>query len=123
MFLLSIILIISYSLIIIFFFIGLFIYREKRISEKKFVSVVIPTLNEENNIKNIISDLKKQSYPTNLFEIIIIDDNSKDNTVKIIRSYQQDMNNLKLFSSNDDKHSKLNFKKKPLKKTFKYWYQ
>jgi len=114
MFLLSIILIISYSLIIIFFFIGLFIYREKRISEKKFVSVVIPTLNEENNIKNIISDLKKQSYPTNLFEIIIIDDNSKDNTVKIIRSYQQDMNNLKLFSSNDDKHSKLNFKKKPL---------
>ena len=74
--------------------------------------LIIPTLNEENNIKNIIYDLKKQSYPTNLFEIIIIDDNSKDNTIKIIKSYQRDMNNLKLLSSNDDKNSKLNFKKK-----------
>ncbi len=114
MFILSVFLIISYSLIIIFFIIGLFIYREKRVSKKKFISIIIPTLNEENNIKNIIDDLKKQSYPTNLFEIIIIDDNSKDNTIKIIKSYQRDMDNLKLLSSNDDKNSKLNFKKKPL---------
>ena len=112
MFILSVFLIISYSLIIIFFIIGLFIYREKRVSKKKFISIIIPTLNEENNIKNIIYDLKKQSYPTNLFEIIIIDDNSKDNTIKIIKSYQRDMDNLKLLSSNDDKNSKLNFKKK-----------
>tara|TARA_B100000676_G_C18053691_1_gene832893 strand:- start:278 stop:1399 length:1122 start_codon:yes stop_codon:yes gene_type:complete len=114
MYILSAVLIISYSLIISFFFIGLFIYKESRVSKKKFLSIVIPTLNEEDNIKNIISDLKKQSYPTNLFEIIIIDDNSKDNTVKIIKSYQRNMNNLKLLSSSDDKYSKLNFKKKPL---------
>ena len=114
MFFFPIAIIFLYSLIITFFFAGLFIYKEKGVFKKKFLSIIIPTLNEEKNIKNIIFDLKQQSYPTNLFEIIIIDDNSKDNTIEIIKSFQKDIKNLKLFSSNDEKNSKLNFKKKPL---------
>ena len=114
MFLFSIVIIFLYSLIITFFFAGLFIYKEKRVSKKKFVSIIIPTLNEENNIKNLIIDLKQQSYPTNLFEIIIVDDNSKDNTIKIVQSFQKKMKHLKLFSSSDKKYSELKFKKKPL---------
>lgn len=48
------------------------------------VSIVIAARNEENNISNCINDIIKQNYPKELFEIIIVDDASTDNTVNSI---------------------------------------
>jgi glycosyltransferase involved in cell wall biosynthesis len=48
------------------------------------VSVIIPTYNEENYIKNCILALRNQDYKGE-YEIIVSDSNSKDNTVKIAK--------------------------------------
>jgi glycosyltransferase involved in cell wall biosynthesis len=51
-----------------------------------FVSVIIPTLNEEGYIENCLKALKAQDYKGK-FEIIVADGKSKDNTVKIAKKY------------------------------------
>ena len=53
----------------------------------KTFSIVLPVLNEEKNIKKLISLIKK--YLKNYkYELIFVDDNSTDNTKKIITSYK-----------------------------------
>lgn len=48
-----------------------------------FVSVIVPARNESQNIKRCITSLLKQDYPR--FEIIVVDDNSSDETLKIVQ--------------------------------------
>jgi len=47
------------------------------------LSVIIPTLNEEKNLANIIQNLKEQNYQN--FEIIVSDGYSKDKTEEIAK--------------------------------------
>ncbi len=49
------------------------------------ISVIIPTLNEEKYIENCLKALSLQDYKD--FEIIVVDSNSKDKTVKIAKKY------------------------------------
>jgi len=49
------------------------------------VSVVIPTLNEEKHIGDLLLSLKNQSFKD--FEIIVVDGGSSDNTVNIARKF------------------------------------
>src|SRR6187455_1045481 len=51
------------------------------------ISVIIPARNEEENIGELLSSLEKQTYPHHLFEIIVIDDHSTDNTATVVSSY------------------------------------
>ena len=46
------------------------------------VTVVVAARNEENNILTCLDALVKQGYPKALYEIIIVDDNSEDDTCK-----------------------------------------
>jgi biofilm PGA synthesis N-glycosyltransferase PgaC len=46
------------------------------------VSVIIPCRNEEKNLPFILGDLESQDYDDDLFEVIVIDDNSVDNTFR-----------------------------------------
>jgi chlorobactene glucosyltransferase len=46
------------------------------------VSVLVPARNEKLNIENCLRSLQKQDYPN--FEIIVLDDNSKDNTGELV---------------------------------------
>jgi len=50
------------------------------------LSVIVPTLNEEKELPNLLDSIKKQSYKN--YEIIIADNNSKDNTIKIAKKYK-----------------------------------
>ncbi len=52
-----------------------------------FVSVLVPARNEEANIGRCINSLLKQDYPE--YEIIILDDNSLDQTAKIVADIQE----------------------------------
>lgn len=51
------------------------------------VSVVIPVYNEEKRIKNCLDSLLKQSQKPD--EIIVVDNNSTDNTVSIAKKYKE----------------------------------
>ena len=51
-----------------------------------FVSVIVPCYNEQENIPDILHDLSGQVYPSERFEVIIVDDNSTDSTFKIAHS-------------------------------------
>ncbi len=54
--------------------------------KRKLISIVIPTLNEEENIKELLNEVKKELRKYNYrYEIIVVDGHSKDNTVKIAR--------------------------------------
>ena len=48
-------------------------------NKKKF-SIIIPALNEEKQIFQVIESLKKQTIDRDLFEIIVVDNNSTDKT-------------------------------------------
>lgn len=52
------------------------------------VSIIMPCYNGEKFIKETIESVLTQTYTS--WELLIIDDGSKDNSVDIIKSYQQD---------------------------------
>ena len=49
-----------------------------------FISVLIPARNEEKGIQQCVESLINQQYPS--YEIIVLDDNSTDNTLKILET-------------------------------------
>ena len=64
---------------------------------KKLISIVTPTFNEEDNIKELCEtialELKKTNYD---YEHIIIDNSSTDNTTKILRDLAKQDKNIKV---------------------------
>lgn len=50
------------------------------------VSVVIPAYNEHDNIQACIDSLKAQTFPLKNYEIIVVDNNSTDNTLEIVKN-------------------------------------
>lgn len=79
------------TLVILIIIFNLFIYiavkRSIRVPDSEesliFISIVIAAKNEGQNIEPLINSLLKQTYPSEFFEIIIVDDNSVDNTLNI----------------------------------------
>ena len=59
------------------------------------VTVIIPTYNAEKTIERAIKNVLNQTL--NDFEIIIVDDASKDRTIEIIKEYQRKEKRIKLF--------------------------
>lgn len=73
-------------------------FRPKNsVSEKLKFSVIIPFRNEENVMKNCLTAVANQSYPKELYEVILVDDSSDDNTVDTITELLSE--NIKLYSS------------------------
>ena len=69
----------------------------------KSLSIVIPVFNEEKTIVEVLDTVNSVNLINNIKkEIIIIDDYSTDNSVKIIKDYisNSDRNNCKLFCQN-----------------------
>ncbi|NLS45333.1 MAG: glycosyltransferase [Firmicutes bacterium] len=57
----------------------------EKIEEKlPFVSVVIPTYNRKKILEKCLSSLLAQTYPNDRYEIIVIDDGSKDGTDEMV---------------------------------------
>lgn len=69
------------------------------LEDPPFITVIIAARNEEKNIGNCIESIIKQTYPANLFEVIIVDDHSIDSTAAIANSFNQ--NNIRVINLND----------------------
>ena len=52
-----------------------------------FISVIVPAHNEEYYLAGCLDSLTKQSLDRKLFEIIVVDNASTDNTPKIAKKY------------------------------------
>jgi cellulose synthase/poly-beta-1,6-N-acetylglucosamine synthase-like glycosyltransferase len=63
---------------------------------KTFNSVVVAVRNEEKNILQCLDHLAKQNYPSHLFEIIIANDFSEDNTQKIVETFIESNKHLNI---------------------------
>jgi len=73
-------------------------------SNKNFVSdikisIIVAARNEENNIKNLIEDIINQDLSKDLYELIIINDFSEDDTKHIIEKYSENYHNILLLNS------------------------
>ncbi len=90
--LIALLLFLGYAALILFYRRGwndLPIYKlNKQYHPKTLVSIIIPARNEEKNIGSILKDILSQYYPTNLLEIIVVDDHSTDQTSNIVQSFQ-----------------------------------
>ena len=75
------------------------------------ISVVIAARNEEVNIRACLDSVMAQTYPSSLYEVIVVDDHSTDTTAEIIRSYPK----VKLILLKDVLTGELNsYKKKAI---------
>jgi len=54
----------------------------------KNISFIIPNYNGEKTIRKVIESILKQDYKKGKIEIIILDDKSKDNSIKILSQYK-----------------------------------
>lgn len=63
---------------------------------KPKVSVIITTYNLEKYIRQTINSIVNQDIPSNNYEIIVVDDCSKDNTREILKDFSELYLNLKL---------------------------
>ncbi|MEY3367820.1 MAG: hypothetical protein RI973_975 [Bacteroidota bacterium] len=53
-----------------------------------FVSVLVPARNEAASILSCLQSLGRQSYPPHLYEVIVIDDHSEDETPALVRAFE-----------------------------------
>ncbi|MHA1171574.1 MAG: glycosyltransferase family 2 protein, partial [Candidatus Heimdallarchaeota archaeon] len=57
----------------------------KYLPKEPFVSIIVPTFNEENNIVKCLKSLRAQNYSS--FEIILSDGGSQDRTVELAKPF------------------------------------
>jgi len=109
---------VSYALLILFYWITWISISDFRLPVSGLqpstkITVIIPARNEEINIAACLDSLCKQSYPINLFEVMVVDDHSTDDTAAIIKSYAG--KNVNLISLKDFVSDELNsYKKKAI---------
>jgi len=80
------------------FFIGLLIWGFSKVKSfqqtdsgnKTGFSIVIPFRNEEHNLPDLLESLTKLNYPKEQFEIIFVDDASKDNSARVINNWRME---------------------------------
>ena len=96
-----------YLLRTIFFAIGSVNQRKFKFSSNitlnyKFISVIIPARNEEQNIVSCISSISNNNYPNNMYEIIVVNDRSTDRTGFLLNSLLDKIENLKIINIDDE---------------------
>lgn len=68
--------------------------RSKNENDEVNISIVIAAKNEAGNIEQLLNTLRKLDYPANKYEMIVVDDNSADNTLEILNSQKVFQKNL-----------------------------
>lgn len=71
---------------------------------RDLVSVVITTRNSIQTIESCLQSIKKQSYPQNKIEIIVVDNNSDDKSIKIASLYT-----AKVYNHGPERSAQRNF--------------
>jgi chlorobactene glucosyltransferase len=91
------------SVLLVNFIFNQYLYKDiskfklskKILKDPPLISILIPARNEEINIEKCIKAFLKQDYPN--LEILVLDDNSNDNTYSIVKKLSQKNKNIKIF--------------------------
>lgn len=86
----------GYLILLFLIYRGLFFLKPGKNEIQYHVSVVVAARNEEDNIGNCIQALVNQTYHSDRYEIIIVDDRSTDKTATIVNSYRKKHPQIKL---------------------------
>lgn len=85
------------------------------IESRTHFSIVIPARDEEANIGNCLASILANHYPNHLYEIIVINDHSTDQTAAIVEKMQETHPQIKLIHLADHVAAGLNaYKKKAI---------
>ena len=68
-------------------------------AELPSLSVIVAGRNEEKNIVSCIRSLSNLNYPENLLEVILVNDNSTDNTFELMKNASKDYPFIKVINS------------------------
>lgn len=74
----------------------------KNSGKRTFVSILVPVRNEEKTIGECLKSLSLLNYPRELFEIILIDDHSTDETLEIAKHFGKDFHSLSILKNDPD---------------------
>ena len=93
-----------YILVMIYFISGILtskklVHTHENLQTK--ISVIIPVRNEAQNINACLNSVSIQTYPEKLFEVIIIDDSSDDETQSIVRDFCKKNSNFSAIALKD----------------------
>jgi cellulose synthase/poly-beta-1,6-N-acetylglucosamine synthase-like glycosyltransferase len=110
----------AYALLILvyrYWFKKLAIYEpDNNILPVSFFSIIIPARNEEATIGICLAAIAKQKYPAHLYEVIVVNDHSDDNTEAEVLKYSNTIKNLQVINLADHlQGSRINsYKKKAI---------
>ncbi len=85
-----------YCALLFTLFIGLFRLKEGKSTAQPSVSVIMAARDEEENIGKCLSDLTRQTYPADRYEVVVVDDRSGDRTGEIVRTFGKRHPNVRL---------------------------
>jgi len=91
----AIILSLLYSFVVLLFALGVVQPRKGKNTTRPKVSVIIAARNEEDNIGNILQDLVYQTYPPDLYEVIVANDGSSDATAEEVERFSLAHDNVR----------------------------
>ena len=74
------------------------IRKEADNGQRPYISVVVAARNEEDRIGACLDSLLHQSYPTDQYEIIVVDDGSEDLTADLVRALSKEQHNVRVHS-------------------------
>jgi len=60
------------------------VFTTKSKKSETVITIIIPARNEEASVEECLQNILSQNYPHNLTEIIVVDDNSTDNTAMLV---------------------------------------
>ncbi|SHF93175.1 glycosyltransferase family 2 protein [Flavobacterium defluvii] len=75
-------------------------YQNKSLSPKTSFTIIVPFRNEEENLPKLLNSFSNLNYPTDLFEVILVDDSSNEKFQSSIVNYQLSIiDNIRLSNS------------------------
>ncbi|QHL86649.1 glycosyltransferase [Nibribacter ruber] len=63
--------------------------KNQSVGSKVFFTVIIPVKDEQGNLLPLLQDLERQTYPSSLFEVLVVDDHSIDGTPDLVNDFLQ----------------------------------